>query len=98
MSTSASRRPHTDLLSRATELRMIIAILFAVYGVVCLIWSAFTTPHELAKAAGINVNLWTGIGMLVVAAFFFAWAFLKPLTVEESGNAEAREDVTGDRS
>ena len=98
MSTSTRRSSGTDLLSRATELRMIIAILFAVYGVVCLIWSAFTTQQELQKAAGINVNLWTGIGMLVVGALFFAWAVLKPLTVEESGNAEARADVTGDRS
>lgn len=75
-------------IERATELRMIIAILFAVYGVVCLIWSAFTTQEELRKAAGINVNLWTGIGMLVVGILFFLWAFLNPLTVEEPNTAE----------
>lgn len=79
-------------LERATELRMIIAILFAVYGVVCVIWSAFTTPQELAKAAGIDVNLWAGIGMLVVALLFFLWAMLKPLGVAEPGPRAADRD------
>jgi xanthine/uracil/vitamin C permease (AzgA family) len=31
------------------------------------------------KAAGINVNLWTGLGMLVVGALMIAWALARPV-------------------
>jgi hypothetical protein len=35
----------------------------------------------VAKADGININLWTGIGMLVFAALFVLWARLRPIVV-----------------
>ncbi len=38
----------------------------------------FTSPEELAKAAGININLWLGIFMLLVGIFFLVWARLSP--------------------
>jgi xanthine/uracil/vitamin C permease (AzgA family) len=81
------------LVSRLFELRSVIGILFAIYGLVCTVWGlAFTSQRELEKAAGVNVNLWTGIAMLVVAAAFFAWAVLNPApeTVKE-----AQEGVDG---
>ena len=34
---------------------------------------------DIAKAGGININLWSGIVMIVVAAGFFTWARLRPL-------------------
>jgi hypothetical protein len=34
------------------------------------------------KAAGINVDLWTGIGMLVVGIAMIAWALLRPVQPE----------------
>jgi drug/metabolite transporter (DMT)-like permease len=81
------------------DLRMIIAILFAVYGVICVIWGAgFTPASQLDKAGGININLWAGIGMLVVAGLFLWWTLAKPIeqaaahSAEES-EAEARRNV-----
>ncbi len=80
-------------LAKFFELRMIIAVLFVVYGVVCIVWGlAFTGQAELQKAAGINVNLLTGIGMLVVGLAFGAWALLSPI----EGDAQKRTDVTDD--
>jgi Na+/proline symporter len=38
---------------------------------------------ELAKASGININLWMGISMLIVGAFFLAWWRLRPLQREQ---------------
>ncbi|PZF66113.1 hypothetical protein DEI81_00260 [Curtobacterium sp. MCBD17_013] len=76
------------------DLRMIIAVLFTIYGIVCLVWGlAFTTQRELDKAAGTNVNLWAGIGMLVVAALFVVWVVRSPLTAQaERAQAEQTED------
>ena len=97
---SAGTKPEArggGLLERLTELRMIIAILFAIYGIVCIIWGvAFTTPRDLERAAGINVNLVAGIGMLVFAALFALWALLKPLAQEiPSGEREPADDARG---
>jgi drug/metabolite transporter (DMT)-like permease len=61
------------------DLRTVIAILFGSYGVLLLIIAVVDTPpEELDKSAGIHMNLWSGIVMLVVAAVFFAWMRLRP--------------------
>ena len=57
------------------DLRTVIAILFAFYGVVLTVMGLVTaTPENTAKSGGLNLNLWTGIGMLVLAAIFIVWA------------------------
>jgi hypothetical protein len=62
------------------DLRTCIAALFAVYGVVCLIWGlVFTDQAELRKSGGIHLNLWAGVGMLVVSAAFVIWAVVRPM-------------------
>lgn len=66
------------------DLRMIIAMLFGVYGVVLVVvglW--FTDDSALAKSDGLNINLWSGVGMAALSAVFTAWATLRPLTVPE---------------
>lgn len=62
------------------DLRTVIAILFLVYGAVLTVMG-FTsdTPEELAKSGGIDINLWSGIVMIVIGAAFVAWALLRPL-------------------
>ncbi|PRY34346.1 hypothetical protein [Umezawaea tangerina] len=66
------------------DLRLIIAVLFGIYGVVLtVVGLAFTSDEDLAKADGLNINLWSGIGMFVLAAVFAAWTFTKPLVVPE---------------
>ena len=62
------------------DLRTVIAILFAFYGVVLTIMGFVTaTPENTEKSGGLNLNLWTGIGMLILAAIFILWARAKPL-------------------
>jgi len=66
--------------SQLFDLRTVIAILFIFYGVVLTVLGLFfTTPLEIAKAGGININLWSGIIMIIVAAGFFLWARMRPL-------------------
>lgn len=61
------------------DLRTVIAVLFGVYGVILTLLGLFGgSPEELAKSGGIDINLWTGIGMLVVAAIFVTWQRLRP--------------------
>ncbi|WP_439661314.1 hypothetical protein ACSHWB_07330 [Lentzea sp. HUAS TT2] len=64
---------------RLFDLRLIIAFLFGLYGVVLVVIGlAFTTDEDLKKAEGVNINLWAGIAMAVLAAVFAAWATLRP--------------------
>jgi uncharacterized membrane protein YkvI len=75
----------------AFDIRLIIALLFGVYGLVLTIMgSGFTTAAELQKAAGVNINLWAGIGMLVFAALFVLWARLRPIVItpEEADDSQ----------
>lgn len=52
----------------ALDLRTWIAAMFATFGTMLAVYGAFfATPEDLAKGAGINLNLWTGVGLLVVA-------------------------------
>lgn len=60
------------------DIRLMIGALFVVYGVILVIYGFVITPAELAKAAGININLWLGLGMLVLGGVFLLWAKLAP--------------------
>jgi hypothetical protein len=66
--------------SQLFDLRTMIAVLFGVYGIVLTVMGAVSADEEeLAKAGGIDINLWAGIGMLVAAALFLLWVRLRPL-------------------
>jgi hypothetical protein len=78
------------------DLRLIIAVLFAVYGVVLIVvGTAFTSDADLQKAAGININLWSGIGMAALAAVFALWVRLRPLVVPDEVPADNADGVGG---
>ncbi len=64
--------------ARLFDLRLLIGGLFVVYGVLLIIYSFFDSAAEIAKSAGIHLNLWLGIVMLVVGALFIVWARLQP--------------------
>jgi hypothetical protein len=61
------------------DLRRIIGGLFVVYGVVLTIVGLGDSDKEVAKAAGVHINLWAGLGMLILGLVFVAWALLRPL-------------------
>jgi hypothetical protein len=73
-------RAASDVASRLFDLRGIIALLFAIYGGVLVIMGFTSTSDEdIARAGDINLNLWAGVGMLVTAALFGIWVWLRPL-------------------
>lgn len=66
------------------DLRWILAMLFTCYGtVLTILGAAFTSAADREPAGGWNVNLWVGIGMLVLAAAFAGWARWRPIRLPE---------------
>ncbi|WP_055591403.1 hypothetical protein [Peterkaempfera griseoplana] len=74
---------------RLFDIRLVIGGLFAVYGVLLTVTGALDGSRALRKAQGLNLNLWTGIGMLAVAAVFLVWMRLRPLALAEPGPQQA---------
>jgi hypothetical protein len=73
------------------DLRRIIAGLFLIYGAILTVVGIGASQKALHKAAGVNVNLWTGLAMLAVAVLFLIWAFTRPLSkqLEEAEREKA---------
>jgi hypothetical protein len=64
------------------DIRRIIGGLFLLYSIV-LIVTGLAGDHTVKnKASGINVDLYTGIGMLVVGILMIVWAVTRPVVPE----------------
>ncbi|MEU2771330.1 hypothetical protein ABZ646_00010 [Streptomyces sp. NPDC007162] len=78
------QREVTELEGRSTtaarifDLRRIIGGLFVLYGIIVTITGITDSQAEIDKAQGININLWTGIGMLLLGVFFLVWLWVRP--------------------
>ena len=64
------------------DVRRFIGGLFVIYGLILFVLGIGASDADVEKAAGVNVNLWTGLAMLIVGALFLAWAFTRPLSAE----------------
>ncbi len=76
---------------------MLIGGLFLLYGVMLTVAGFFTSSKELAKASHININLWMGIGMLVIGGFFATWWRLRPLQRPEPQPDQPQPDIGAGR-
>jgi hypothetical protein len=63
------------------DIRNVIAALLAIYGVILVITGLVHRSAAVLAKAGGNVDLWSGIGLLAVAAVFTAWTLLRPVRV-----------------
>ncbi|MEU1521692.1 hypothetical protein ABZ413_05740 [Nocardia rhamnosiphila] len=76
------------------DIRTIVGSLLGLYGIILVITGlVHDTVDEEAKTGGINVNLWAGLALVVVAAAFVTWALLRPVAVDRPGR-ESAEDST----
>ena len=89
------RRGAASAAARLFDIRLMIGGLFVVYGVMLTVAGFGTSDKDRAKAAGININLWLGIGMLVVGLLFLLWFKLNPLRPDPD-EGTARDDVDED--
>lgn len=76
--------------------RRFIGGLFVIYGVILTVLGIGASDAEIDKAAGVNVNLWTGLARLAVGILFLVWAFTRPLSEElEERDEESDRTVKG---
>lgn len=71
----------------AFDIRVFIASLIGLYGVVVLLMGLFgTTDADIQRAGGLNINLLAGAGMVLAAIGFVVWARLRPVVVAPPKN------------
>lgn len=67
------------------DIRNVIGLLLLIYGLVLLALGIFNASDaQLARADGVNANLWAGLGITALGAFFIAWAWIRPIVVDEA--------------
>lgn len=76
-----STRSSTGKVARLFDVRRVIGGLFTVYGVVVAVAGLLDGRAEISKAQGVNINLWTGLVMLVMGILFLLWQWWRPLEV-----------------
>ena len=93
--TSAQGDTPKSAAAKLFDIRLLIGVLFIVYGVMLTVAGFFTSDSDRAKASNININLWLGLGMLVLGLLFLLWRSLNPVKVEPPDPDEAGEAHRG---
>jgi hypothetical protein len=75
--------------ARLFDVRRVIGGLFVVYGLIVTLVGIFDGSAEIDKAQGVRINLWMGLAMLALGAFFLIWLWLRPTRVPERGAGPA---------
>ena len=75
------------------DVRTIIGALLLIYGVILLLVSFTTSDAELARADGVNANLWVGLALLAVGGAMVAWALLRPIEIDEEQLERDKREV-----
>jgi hypothetical protein len=81
---SDEEEEHAARMANRFDVRRIIGALFLVYGVVLTVLGIVGSHAVKTKAAGIDIDLWAGLGMLAVGVLMVAWALLAPVRPEPS--------------
>jgi hypothetical protein len=64
------------------DIRRLIGGLFLIYGTVLTVVGIIGSHHVKTYADGIDIDLWTGIGMLIFGALMVYWALARPVMPE----------------
>jgi hypothetical protein len=74
--------------SKLFDIRQVIGGLFTLYGVLVTGAGIFDGDTARKKASGIDINLWTGLGMLALGLAMLLWMRLSPQSGAPSGGDE----------
>jgi len=89
----SSDQPSARRAANLFDLRRIIGGLFIVYGLLLTVLGLFDSQEEIDKAAGVNINLWAGVGMLIFGLLMITWALTRPLGTELGAGEESPEQA-----
>jgi hypothetical protein len=94
VSETRPERPDSPHRAGAFDIRSFIAALIGVYGIVLVLMGWFSTSSaDDAKTGDLNINLWAGLGMVVAAVLFQAWAMWRPVVVPADPEQESDSAV-----
>jgi hypothetical protein len=80
--TSDEQEAHAARAANRFDIRRVIGAVFVVYGILLIALGLFGSSTIKHKAAGINIDLWSGLGMLVFGLLMIGWALLRPVRPE----------------
>ena len=83
--------------ARLFDVRLVVGGLLTIYGVVLTAKGVVDNHTAVHKAADIRINLYTGIGLLVVGVFFLVWMKLAPLQAAKPEGVDEMEAPAEDR-
>ena len=81
------------------DLRWILAVLFAIYGIVVTLMGLLAHAKTYTASGvdiGVDVNLWTGVPMLLLAIAFAVWAWARPTFVQVNPGADVSPEGSAD--
>src|SRR5690348_15138582 len=81
--------------ARLFDVRRVIGGLFVVYGVVVTLIGLFDGKSEIDKAQGVRINLWAGLGMLVLGLLFLLWQWIRPAEAPSAPSDESPDQGGG---
>ena len=88
--TPEQRRAET--IAKIFDLRTFIGSLFVLFGIIVTIRGLTASQAEIDKAEGVNLSLWTGLGMLALGIVFVVWTLVRPPEVYH-GHEMAEDDL-----
>lgn len=91
-STESAAQDKAASAARLFDIRRIIGGLFSLYGVILLVAGLLDGEDASKQAAGIDINIWTGLGMLVTGLLFLLWMRLNPVEAPDPADRERNEE------
>jgi hypothetical protein len=64
------------------DIRRLIGGLFVIYSIILIVLGLVGSHTVKHKAANINIDLWTGIAMLIFGVLMIVWALARPTAPE----------------
>jgi hypothetical protein len=96
---SDEKNAPSSKITKLFDIRLVVGGLLLLYGVILTIKGLFDSDREIRKGAGLQLNLWTGIGLIVVGLLMLTWMRLRPLEplepdaiVKDEGPREPRAE------
>lgn len=82
--------------ARLFDVRRVIGGLFVAYGLMVGTVGVFDGQAAIDKAEGVRINLWAGLGMLLLGLLFLGWQWWRPAEAPSAPPPAPDEDSEED--